>query len=323
MAGPAPREGEKVLENPSRGKRLADVSYLFLSQPLTKTSAQRGPGKPDPGEIPAVFVTSGRDFLTRSVVAVNIAVDLGLHGIRTTLVDADPAAPVAHFIAGGAAARSSGRTSLPLGKGRVLSIVDRAADADPQSRCLVVNATAGRWPDGMSVARTRNLLLVTSPSIQDCFQGFAIVKQVAAADPGLRLGIIVTGVADEKAGRSLYERIAAVISRHTSATTSFCGWLAPGDWTGPSVRARVPALLASAEPDLSNRLRRIAAMATSVFDLQNPVRPIRRFETLRSARRGPELTEDEIGDFFWIMHPRSVWQPGHGMPPRRFMPRIR
>lgn len=275
------------------GRGLAGVSHLFLSHPVSEEKNAPVAESPHRNDFIPIFVTSGFTLLARSIVALNVAVDLGLRGIRMALVDADPGAPTARILAGGAVRSMDGGIHIPLGTGQTLPLLDSVADVPDETRYVIVNAPASVWLAGRTASGVRNLLLVASPSIQECIHGFAIAKRAAAVRGDLRLGIVVADVADDCGGRLLYERLVGVLCRRTSMVAAYCGWLSPSDRIGPSVRRRVPALLGSTEPDLSDRLRRITRVAAGLFDLEFWNRDVR---TADSTGRRLGLTEEEMAD---------------------------
>lgn len=273
------------------GRGIDSVSHLFLSRrrpsPQEAPAAADGPGAPRP----VLFVVSGSDVISKSVVTCNVALELARRGHAVAVVDADPSQPTLRLQMGavlaggsppvGASAPSGGRQAAgtpAAGTTPARALLDGVhgvalfdtldeAEADGASwDYVLVNAPARLFEGDVPPMEASRVLLVLSAEPRELIHGYALVKRTAGWHSPLQLGIVVTGVPDEAAARSVFDQFLDVLGRRLSVFPAYCGFLAAGDALGRSVLRRTPAVVGADDPRLVARLRGIAAAVAQEFE---------------------------------------------------------
>jgi MinD-like ATPase involved in chromosome partitioning or flagellar assembly len=262
------------------GRGIDSVSHLFLSR--RRPSPQQTPAAADRPRAPrpVLFVVSGSDVISKSVVTCNVALELARFGHTVAVVDADPNQPTLRLQMGAVLAGASAPGGGPPGAdarpawagcdealGVALFDTLDAAQADGTAwDYVLVNAPATLFEGDVPPMEASRVLLVLSAEPREIIHGYALVKRTAGWHSPLQLGIVVTGVADEAAARSLFDQFLGVLGRRLSVFPAYCGFLASGDVLGRSVLRRTPAVVGAEEPRLVARLRRIAVAVAQEFE---------------------------------------------------------
>jgi hypothetical protein len=250
------------------GRGLASVSHLFLSRPQPAADQTWPAAAAGHVASPYLLVASGAEVIAKAVVTCNVALELARRGRRTAVVDADPSLPTVRLLLGGAVPSKAGPERFPLDGAHALRLFDTleqaAADGEAWEHVLV-NAPADFFSGGPPPIGVERLLLVISPDSRGLIRSYAIAKRSAGWHSGLRLGIVVSGVAGEATARGFFEQFSDVLERQAGLWATYCGCLPEHDEIGRSVLSRVPAVLGPQEGGLIEPLRRIAEAVAQLF----------------------------------------------------------
>lgn len=251
------------------GRGLADVSHVFLSRRQSSPEGAPAPAAAPGAVVPHLFVASGSEVIGKSVVACNVALELARRGRRTAVVDADPSLPTVRLLMGTVLGPGAGPARLAVDGGRTLSLFDtlpEAMEADEAWDYVVVNTPNRVFVGSGPPVGAARLLLVVSPEARALIRAYAVAKRAAGWHTGLRLGVVVSGGGDEASARAFFGQFLEVLERQIAVRPAYCGFLPGHDEVGRSVLSRVPAVLASEESELGERLRAIAAAVARVFE---------------------------------------------------------
>lgn len=260
------------------GRGLESVSHLFLSRrpesqqaeapPHEESSTQDAPDEPSRAPTLPLFVASGSDVIGKSVVACNVALELARRGHATALVDADRSMPNCRLLMGDVLEAEPGAPPPRAGgldRLRLFDATDEANAAGPWDY-VVVNAPAGPRPGNGTPPSMARLLLVISPEPGELIRAYALVKRIAAWHPGVQLGIVVSGVADETGARAVFDQFLDILGRRLNVLPAYCGCLPEHEGVSRSVLQRVPAVLGPEPSALVEQLRAIGAAVACEFE---------------------------------------------------------
>lgn len=261
-----------------------------LVSALRRPAAPRATPRPDAPTrcVPMIAITSGKGGVGKTSLAVNLSIALSQRGLRTTLLDADPGTANADVMLGLSPARRLERLrggdtlgSLlvegPGGIGLVPGLAGMAQMASPicadvllrlgelNESCdvLVVDTGAGIGPGVSEFVRAADdALFVVTPEPTAIVDAYALLKTLhrtpGASPPATRCSVVVNQVrtrrdADETAGR-----LVSAAERFLDCPLGTLGSI-PWDPAMPrAVRARTPALLASARKPAARAISGIA-----------------------------------------------------------------
>ena len=218
---------------------------------------------------PVLFVVSGSDVISKSVVTCNVALELARHGNAVAVVDADPSQPTLRLQMGTMLGAGTTPARAVVGEAHGVVLYDTLDEAEANGTAwdyVLVNAPARLFEADVPPMEASRVLLVLSAEPRELIHGYALVKRTAGWHSPLQLGIVVTGIADEAAARSVFDQFLGVLGRRLSVFPAYCGFLASGDALGRSVLRRMPAVVGAEEPQLAARLRGIAAAVAQEFE---------------------------------------------------------
>ncbi|MBN1918309.1 MAG: hypothetical protein JW889_10390 [Verrucomicrobia bacterium] len=238
------------------GRGIDSVSHLFLSR--RQPAAQHAPAAADAPATPypVLFVVSGCDVISKSVVTCNVALELSRVGYTVAVVDADSNQPTLRLQMSG----------VPDGALALFDTLDETKAPGTAWDYVLVNAPSKLFEGDVPPMEASRVLLVLSAEPRELIHGYALVKRTAGWHSPLQLGIVVTGVPDEAAARGVFDQFLDVLGRRLSVFPAYCGFLAAGDALGRSVLRRRPAVVDSDDACLVARLRGIAAAVAQEFE---------------------------------------------------------
>lgn len=242
-----------------------------------------------------ILVTSGKGGVGKSNISLNLALAARRLGRTVLLLDADLGLGNADILAGVSPRHHladvlHGRCSLeeavvpgpggidllaggnglvdlpPLDGVRWRKVLSEVARRDWQ--LVIVDGGAGlTGPVRPQLVAARELLVVTTGEPTSMADAYAVIKLVAAHNPGARLWLVANQVRDEREGRAVCERLAAVCATFLGVQVQYLGSVPFDGHLRAAVRRQVP-LLAAAPG--SPAARAILAMASRLLGRPAP-----------------------------------------------------
>lgn len=243
-----------------------------------------------------ILVTSGKGGVGKSNLSLNLALAARNLGRRVLLLDADLGLGNVDILAGVSAryhladvlsgrcplaqavvpgpggidllAGGSGLVDLPPVDGlRWRRVLAEVARRDWQ--LVIVDGGAGlAGTVRPQLLAARELLVVTTGEPTALADAYAVIKLIAARNPGARLWLAANQVRDEREGRAVFERLAAVCSTFLGVRLEHLGSVPFDPRLRAAVRRQVPLLAAAPS---SPAARALVAMACRLLGRPAPV----------------------------------------------------
>lgn len=262
--------------------------------------AMAGAAGDQPSFARTLAVTSGKGGVGKTTVAVNLAIQLSQLSRRVILMDADlgtanvdvvcnlqPTATLAHVVAGRRSLEDAmidapgGFRLIPGASGLAqmasLSDFERARLMQQMRRLersadvIMIDTGAGVGPNILSfVVAADEVLVVTTPEPTAITDAYAMIKTICRQKENPNVRLLVNMVRDEREGRAVYDRMAAVCRRFLNFTPRYAGHIVHDPRVPMSVRRRRPFVLEAPSctasaciHQLAHRMERHVAEPTS------------------------------------------------------------
>ena len=257
-----------------------------------------------------VGIASGKGGTGKTVLAVNLAVELASRGRQMVYMDADLGLANGHLLLGiepltdlRELVRRGKKVTFcleegPCGLGVMAgaSGVARLADLQPaelrrmaermegyldETEILVLDSAAGvSWQTLLLLHASNYVVLVTTPRLPAITDAYAVAKALFTRDPGRPLGIVLNRAGDRGEGEQAYERLTNVTWRFLGERPPLLGVIRENPEVGRSVDASAP------------------------FVVENPggeaAREVKAITDVLIAEMGAEVVAEESGVFSTI-----------------------
>jgi hypothetical protein len=223
--------------------------------------------RPQAGSSWVVAVPIGDRDVLRAALAWNLSIEIAREGATTAIVGPDDADPAALWPQLGTG---------PLGTEVAIAAVSGPADlaraaadlaaARPASKDTVVLARVPpAWLEKCADASDllSLCLFFTSPERRDLLETYALLKQLLAAAPKLRVGAVVHGVRRVAEAERAFSKLAYAAERHLGARLRSYGLLVDDLHLVRSIVSRRPVGLVHAQAPAARALRDVARLILS------------------------------------------------------------
>ncbi len=236
-----------------------------------------------------VCIASGKGGTGKSILATNLAIDRARRGERVLLVDFDAGLANAHLLLGLAPEHDLGhvmkgevtaRQALvegPHGLRLLSGGVGRQTLANPTRRELdrlfralrpleddfdlvLIDHGAGLGYSTLAhLAATSTLLLVTNHEVTALSDGYALYKRATMVNGGIRVGLVLNRVPDERLAEAAWERFRSASQRFLGRQPEYVGWVPADPAVSQSVQRRVPVTLSFPTSAAAQAIQRVAS----------------------------------------------------------------
>jgi flagellar biosynthesis protein FlhG len=285
------------------GRGLAELSRVGTGDAeILPTPEVTGPPEADVSGLPEVFeeiipagrcdplgvgIASGKGGTGKTVLAVNLAVELASRGRQLVYMDADLGLANGHLLLGiepltdlRELVRRGKRVTFcledgPCGLGVMAgaSGVARLADLQPaelrrlaermeghldETEILVLDSAAGvSWQTLLLLHASNYVVLVTTPRLPAITDAYAVAKALFTRDPGRPLGIVLNRAGNRGEGEQAYERLTNVTWRFLGERPPLLGVIQEDPEVGRSVDESAPFVLENPEGEAAREVKAV------------------------------------------------------------------
>ena len=226
-------------------------------------------------------ITSGKGGVGKTILTVNLAIEMARAGLRVTVFDADLGLANIHILMGmrpeytlmevihgekrlrdviaetpfGVQIVAGGNGILELSKlssEKQHALIDSFSELSDSADVLLVDTGAGISPNVMNFLRAADqIIIVTSTDITSMMDAYGVIKSIQEANGSSDIALITNLIRASKQAHIVYEKINSIAERFLDFTIKDYGFVYEDKLAVQSVQRRTPFVISHPRSRLS------------------------------------------------------------------------